>query len=195
MAPSPPTGREVLILITLLISLVFLSNSNAPSSPLFSHPILNTSHVVVPWQPTTVPETTVVTHAPGRLSFLSLQLHLHRTGWTMFDHLYIFKGVVYIVTDSPSTIPDLSFIYSKGINIAPGRENELLRLPTDEDIRVISSTQAKQLFGSDIQTMDGNTVRFTRGSFNYTYLWLTALTVSWERPSTIVCCSHLVITI
>lgn len=70
MAPSPPTGREVLILITLLISLVFLSNSNTPSSPLFSHPILNTSHVVVSWQPTTVPETTVVTHAPGRLSFL-----------------------------------------------------------------------------------------------------------------------------
>lgn len=111
----------------------------------------------------------------------------------MFDHLYIFKGVVHIVTDSPSTIPDLSFIYSKGIRIAPGRENELLRLPTDEDIRVISSTQAKQLFGSDIQTMDGNTVRFTRGSFYYTYLWLTTLTVSWERPSTIVCCSHLVL--
>lgn len=74
MAPSPPTGREVLILVTLLISLLFLSNSSAPSSPLFSHPsfdaILNTSHVA-PWQPTTVPETTVATHAPGRLFFLS----------------------------------------------------------------------------------------------------------------------------
>jgi hypothetical protein len=141
MAPSPPTGREVLILITLLISLVFLSNSDTPSSPLFSHEVLNTSHVV-PWQPTTVPETTVVTHAPG---------------WTIFDQLYIFKGVVYIVTDSPSTIPDLSSIYSKGTFILPGRENEPLRLPTKEDIRIINPTQAKQLFGSGIQTIDGNT--------------------------------------
>lgn len=162
MAPSPPTGREVLILITLLISLVFLSNSNTPSSPLFSHEILNTSHVV-PWQPTTVPETTVVTHAPGRLYFLSyILIYLHHTGWTIFDQLYIFKGVVYIVTDSPSTIPDLSSIYSRGIYILPGRENEPLRLPTDEDICIINPTQAKQLFGSGIQTIDGNTVRFTR---------------------------------
>ena len=73
MAPSPPTGREVLILITLLISLVFLSNSNTPQSPLFSHSsfdaILNTSHVV-PGQSTTVPETKVVTHAAGQCVFL-----------------------------------------------------------------------------------------------------------------------------
>jgi len=147
MAPSPPTGREVLILITLLISLVFLSNSDTPSSPLFSHPsidaILNTSHKA-PWQSSqaTVPETIVVTHAPG---------------WTVFDQLYILKGVVYIVTDSPSTIPDLSSIFSKGIYILPGPQNEPLRLPTDEDIRIISSTLAKELFGSGIQTIDGNT--------------------------------------
>lgn len=166
MAPSPPTGREVLILITLLISLVFLSKSNTPSSPLFSHPsfdaILNTSHVV-PGQSTTVPETKVVTHAPGQGVFLIIfRLHLHHTGWTVFDQLYIFKGVVYIVTDNTSTIPDLSSIYSRGIFILPGKENEPLRLPTEEDIRIISPTQAKQLFGSGIQTIDGVTVRFAR---------------------------------
>jgi hypothetical protein len=79
----------------------------------------------------------------------------------VFDQLYILKGVVYIVTDSPSTIPDLSSIFSKGIYILPGPQNEPLRLPTDEDIRIISSTLAKELFGSGIQTIDGNTVRFT----------------------------------
>ena len=98
MAPSPPTGREVLILVTLLISLVFLSNSNAPSSPLFSHPsfdaILNTSHVV-PWQPKTVPETTVVTHAPGRLFFLS----------------YTTTTPTYTIQDGPFSI---NFTFSKG---------------------------------------------------------------------------------
>jgi hypothetical protein len=77
------------------------------------------------------------------------------------DHLYAFKGVIFIVTDSPSTIPDLSSICSKGIFVLPGRNNELSRLPTEENIRVISSEQAEQLFGSDIETVDGITVRFT----------------------------------
>jgi hypothetical protein len=78
------------------------------------------------------------------------------------DQLYIFKGVIFIVTDTPSTIPDLSFICSKGIFVLPGRENELLRLPTEENIRIISPEQAKQLFRSGIETIDGITVRFTR---------------------------------
>ena len=69
---------------------------------------------------------------------------------------------MYIVTDNSSTIPDLSSIYSRGIWILPGRAAYPSRLPTDEDIRIISTTQAKQLFGSGIQTIDGNTVRFTR---------------------------------
>jgi hypothetical protein len=93
MAPSPPTGREVLILITLLISLVFLSNSNAPSSPFFSHAVLNTSHVVS-WQPTTVPETTVVTHAPGRLFLV-----------THFDYTYT-------IQDGPFSI---NYTFSKAL--------------------------------------------------------------------------------
>jgi hypothetical protein len=69
---------------------------------------------------------------------------------------------VYIVADNSSTIPDLKTIYSKGIFILPGRESEPARWPTDGDIRIITTTQAKHLFGSDIQTIDGNTVRFTR---------------------------------
>jgi anti-sigma factor ChrR (cupin superfamily) len=88
-------------------------------------------------------------------------LHLYDTGWTILDKLYIYKGVVYIVTDQPSTIPDLRFIYSKGIWVQPGVESEPLRLPTEKDIRVISSKQAKQLFGTSIQTIDDITVRFT----------------------------------
>lgn len=66
---------------------------------------------------------------------------------------------MYIVADNSSTIPDLNAIYSKGIFILPGRETEASRFPTDKDIRVITTTQAKQLFGSRIQTIDGNTVR------------------------------------
>lgn len=160
MAPSPPTRREILILILLLISLVSLSNLNKPSkTPLFSHPSLEA--VINNWQSSPAdPETTVVAHVPGHYpSSYTSPSHLHTTGWTILDNLYIFKGVVYIVTDNSSTIPDLNFIYSKGIYILPGRENELSRLPTDENIRLISSSQAKELFGSGIQTIDGMTVR------------------------------------
>ena len=86
-------------------------------------------------------------------------------GWTIFDKLYIFKGVVYIVSDEPSTVPDLRFIFSNGMMISPGTEAELERLPTDEDIQVISTKQAKKLFGSTgAEIMDGVSVR--RPSFN-----------------------------
>ena len=95
--------------------------------------------------------------------YIFLVIHPHHTylnaGWTILDRLYIFKGVVYIVSDHPATIPDLSLIYSKGIDILPGKENEPLRLPTEEDIRLISPKQAKQLFGTGVEIIDGITVR------------------------------------
>jgi hypothetical protein len=82
------------------------------------------------------------------------------TGWSIFDKLYIFKGVVYIVTDEPSTIPNVTDIYSKGLFIENGDAAVLSRLPTDEDIRIISTKQANKLFGSGAFIMDGVTVRF-----------------------------------
>jgi hypothetical protein len=79
-------------------------------------------------------------------------------GWTIFDRLYIFKGVVYIVSDDETSLPDKQFILSRGIRIKEGQEAELDRLPTDEDIRVISTEEAKQLFGSSASIIDGVTV-------------------------------------
>ena len=81
------------------------------------------------------------------------------TGWSIFDKLYIFKGIVYIVTDEPSKVPNVTDIYSKGLFIENGKEAILSRLPTDEDIRIISTKQAKQLFGTGATIMDGVTVR------------------------------------
>ena len=82
------------------------------------------------------------------------------TGWTIFDRLYIFKGVVYIVSDSHSTIPDVQFIYSKGIRIQPGTKAEEERLPTDREIRVITTQEARRLFGTGAQLIDGTNVSF-----------------------------------
>jgi hypothetical protein len=84
------------------------------------------------------------------------------TGWTIFDRLYIFKGVVYIVSDSHSSIPDVQFIYSKGIRIQPGTKAEEERLPTDREIRVITTQEARRLFGTGAQLIDGTTVSIDR---------------------------------
>ncbi|EFI27191.1 hypothetical protein CC1G_15016 [Coprinopsis cinerea okayama7 len=86
------------------------------------------------------PETKIVAHTPG---------------WTIFDRLYILKGVVYIVSDEPTSVPDVQFIYSKGLYIQNGAAAEESRLPTDKEIRVISTYEAKRLFGTGAQVIDG----------------------------------------
>jgi len=81
-------------------------------------------------------------------------------GWTIFDRLYIYKGVVYIVADDASKVPDVQFIYSKALYIEEGAKAEEARLPTDEDIRVINTLEAKRLFGTGAQIIDGMNVRW-----------------------------------
>jgi hypothetical protein len=66
---------------------------------------------------------------------------------------------VYIVSDDPSSVPDVENMYSKGPEILPGKEAEDLRLPGDEDIRIISTAEAKDLFGTGAAVIDGVTVR------------------------------------
>lgn len=87
-----------------------------------------------------VPETKVIAHVPG---------------WTILDRMYLLKGVVYIVSDEPTTIPNVQFVFSKGLWIENGRTAEEARLPTDKEIRVISTREARRLFGTGAQVIDG----------------------------------------
>ncbi len=82
-----------------------------------------------------------------------------RPGWTIFDKLYIFQGIVYVVSDSPSSVPDIRFLYSKALNIEEGKEAEDSRLPDASDIQVISTKQAAKLFGTGAHVIDGVSVR------------------------------------
>jgi hypothetical protein len=85
---------------------------------------------------------------------------INRTGWTLFEKLYIYKGVVYIVSDHPSSVPDVQFILSKGIPILLGVEAEESRLPTENEIQVITSQESKILFGGiSAHVIDGFSVR------------------------------------
>ncbi|KAG6832018.1 hypothetical protein H0H92_006054 [Tricholoma furcatifolium] len=164
MGSATPTRREFFLVVLLFLLLSLLthksdtsrlrnvpnpltkSTENTSSSSAFAGttsarraaPQYADAHLT--WGSSPVPETRVLSHAPG---------------WTIFDKLYIFKGIVYIVTDQPEKVPNVSDIYSKGYFIENGKEAILSRLPTDEDIRVISTKEAKKLFGTGAHLLDG----------------------------------------
>jgi hypothetical protein len=179
---SGPTPREV-VLVTLLF--VFLLIFNSSQYPLETHADKFQNYTALSATPLSVTlqrerpqrlrtrltwggsspyDTNIVAHVPGMQIFPLLMIleplirPVAMPGWTIFDRLYVHRGVVYIVSDKPSEVPDLQFVYSKAYRILNGVDNELARLPTDEEIRVISTQKAKELFGTGAQIIDGVTV-------------------------------------
>lgn len=63
-----------------------------------------------------------------------------------------------MVSDTPDKVPPISKMFSKGIFIKEGKEEEDKRLPDEKDIRVISTKEARALFGTGAQIIDGVTV-------------------------------------
>ncbi|KAI0825949.1 hypothetical protein BC629DRAFT_1277031 [Irpex lacteus] len=162
-----PTAREICLLGGLLVALVtftgtFQSTSlsvsevaklrssqfsgyieEEPTSITFNEKFsLDSLHAPLLWGKGQVPETEIVTHVPG---------------WTMFDKLYFKNGTFYIVTDDPTDVPPLKLIISSGIFLTSGPTDELKRLPTDKDMRVIDTSEAKKIFGDRAQRLDGVT--------------------------------------
>lgn len=79
-------------------------------------------------------------------------------GWTIFDKMYILNGTIFVVTDEPETVPDISKMISKAHRIENGVEAETARLPGDNEMRIISTKEARQLFGTGAGIIDGVTV-------------------------------------
>lgn len=73
--------------------------------------------------------------------------------------MYIHNGTVFLVSDEPATFPDRKFITSTGMIIDNGAEMVRARLPTDKDMRIISTSAAKKLFGNGANRIQGVTVR------------------------------------
>ncbi|TDL21877.1 hypothetical protein BD410DRAFT_815241 [Rickenella mellea] len=152
-----PIRRVLIIVFYLLVVFIFVARHDAlvfsPESAKvdeigeeeetgvqnpFSRPLLRDSRLSWDEIP---PETTLVAHAPG---------------FTMFDQLYMLNGTLYIVSSNRSTsFPELRFIYSTGRDVLNGKDEELKRLPTDTDIRIISGAEARRLFGTSATRIDG----------------------------------------
>ncbi|GLB38269.1 putative protein of unknown function (DUF563) [Lyophyllum shimeji] len=144
IASASPTRRELLLRAGPASNpLTSSSRSSSPSATSSSSLRSENTQILgahLSWGSSPVPQTKVLAHVPG---------------WTIFDRLYIFKGVVYIVSDEPTKVPNVTHIYSKGLFIENGIEAQASRLPTDEDIQVISSKEAKTLFGTGAHRLDG----------------------------------------
>ncbi|KAI0634976.1 hypothetical protein C8Q77DRAFT_1171784 [Trametes polyzona] len=163
MPPFTPTARELCLLTSLLIGLLYFSATFPRPSGSVAEYIRTTPHVVedvldVPslkletqytlqalnppfyWGTGQVPETKIVAHVPG---------------WTIFDRLYILNGTMYIVSDSPKDVPDRRFMISTAAFIENGPEAEARRVPTDKEMRIISTQEARQLFGTEAERLDG----------------------------------------
>jgi hypothetical protein len=73
--------------------------------------------------------------------------------------MYIYNGTVYLVSDEPDTFPDRKYMTSAGINIDNNPEMVAARQPTDKDMRIISTSAARKLFGTGANRIQGVTVR------------------------------------
>jgi hypothetical protein len=113
-------------------------------------------------------------------------LHAHRKlGWTMFDKMYILNGTVYLVSDEPETFPNRKFMTSAGINIGNSPDMVLARQPTDKDMRIISTAEAKKLFGTSANRVQGVTVRILVNSSMRPLFYDSS--VACQRSQAIVC--------
>ena len=161
---APPTAREIALLLTLLtFLLITTSNLTTSSSQFNDYSFLqspSTTHrnpanandtieptkfeTVLSWEGSKkVPDTVIVAHAPG---------------WTILDRLYALNNTLYIVTDDPASVPEKKFIISTALRIANGPIEAKKRIPTDKELRIISTADAKDLFGSGADVLDGVTV-------------------------------------
>ncbi|KAJ6584675.1 hypothetical protein B0H19DRAFT_1249621 [Mycena capillaripes] len=186
MGLCPPTAREILIVCLLLagLYLVFVPETRdqflsvpAPVSPGPQRPPETLTASLEPrvyrtrltWERASqVPQTKIIAHVPG---------------WSIIDRLYVYKGVVFIVSNEPQNMPDVSAIYSKGVDIEVGEEAEMARLPDDTDIRIISTAEARALFGSGAQFLDGVTyfVNDTPQFVRHYYHWAAELWFGFWR--------------
>jgi hypothetical protein len=97
-----------------------------------------------------LPETTIISHAPG---------------WTVFQNLYMSEGTIYVVSSHPrSYFPNIRFITSTGLQAENTPENILLREPTTKNMDYLSPAEAKRRWGGDIEAGERNRVWEVEGN-------------------------------
>ena len=151
-----------------------------PSSPLSSLPPSDDPAIDIT---TTIPETVLISHAPG---------------WSLFRNLYMSGGTLFIVTSDPAAFPDISLLTSTGLPAENTPESIQARMPTAKDMAVITPREAHRRWGGEpllghknrIFPIEGSTVRsLTRPTHASSFprltppsLSLSNVTVPFQRP-------------
>jgi hypothetical protein len=175
-----PTRRELLLVLLLFIALLTFSSRYISYKTVSHIDISSVWHDVPPtpkthgvptlpsdtrlsWRTSKVPRTKIIAHVPGESLFdINTKILSYSSpfqGWTIIDKMYIFNGTVFLVSDEPEIFPDRKYITSSGISIDNDPEKVAARLPTDNDMRIISTSAARKLFGTGANRIQGVTVR------------------------------------
>ena len=98
-----------------------------------------------------IPETELVSHAPG---------------WTIFRNLYMADGTLFIVTSKPDSLPSIDFMTSTGLPALNTPDSIAERMPTFRDMSIITPQEAQQRWGgqstnelNNVFPIEGSTVR------------------------------------
>jgi hypothetical protein len=75
-------------------------------------------------------------------------------GWTIFKNLYQHNSTFLILTSRPSDFPSIRHITSSGAPMGNTPDEIAAREPTENDMRLISPVQARELFGWDLDTAE-----------------------------------------
>jgi hypothetical protein len=114
-----------------------------PSSPPPPSPAPNLGHEI--------PQTELVSHAPG---------------WTIFRSLYMADGTLFIVTSDPESFPTIDLMTSTGLPALNTPESIEERMPTSSDMSIITPEEAHWRWGrqdkrehNNVFPIEGSTVR------------------------------------
>jgi hypothetical protein len=109
------------------------------------------SPILVPNLGHEIPQTELVSHAPG---------------WTIFRNLYMADGTLFIVTSNPESIPSIDLMTSTGLAAFNTPESIAERMPTARDMAVITPEEAHHRWGgqsmielNNVFPVEGSTVR------------------------------------
>ncbi|KAF7965747.1 hypothetical protein HWV62_42026 [Athelia sp. TMB] len=97
----------------------------------------------------TLPETTVISHAPG---------------WTLFKDVYMAGGTLFVVSSEPqSSFADPRYMISNPMIALNTPENIAAREPTESNICWLSPTIAKKWWGGDVKAGERNRIWSVEG--------------------------------
>ncbi|KAI0301587.1 hypothetical protein B0F90DRAFT_1718463 [Multifurca ochricompacta] len=145
---APPTQRELVLVGLLFVTLLTFFTTNKSYQELSHIDISTVWHDESPQIP--------ILPSNSRLSWGPSEFLTQKS--SPMSQMYILNGTVYLVSDEPETFPDRKYMTSSGINIDNSPEMVAARQPTDKDMRIINTVEARRLFGTGANRVQGVTV-------------------------------------